>query len=180
VSDQLVPLFGINVDPGVADPRDPFQRARIADIDGLDLITVQDHPYISNYLDTWMLLSALAGVTERVRLGSNVSPLPLRPPAMLAKLAASLDILSGGRVELGIGAGGFPKGIESLGGRVLAPGERVTAYGEAIQVIRGLWEGRRGFSFNGAYYQVRNADFGQGPTTRSGSGLARPNRGCCG
>src|SRR5687768_3244071 len=89
-----LPLLGINVHPGVEDPKDAFDRARIADASEIDLITIQDHPYIPYFLDTWTLLSALAGVTSRVHLGTNVSPLPLRPPAMLAKAAASLDVLA--------------------------------------------------------------------------------------
>ena len=158
-----LPLLGLNVHPGVDDPKDAFDRARIADASEIDLITIQDHPYIPYFLDTWTLLSALAGATTRVHLGTNVSPLPLRPPAMLAKAAASIDILSRGRVELGIGAGGFPKGITSFGGRVLPVGERVTAFAEAIQVIRGLWESGDGFSFDGTYYQLHDTHFGPKP-----------------
>lgn len=158
-----LPLLGINVHPDVEDPNDAFDRARIADISQLDLITIQDHPYIPYFLDTWTLLSALAGVTSRVHLGTNVSPLPLRSPAMLAKAAASLDVLSRGRVELGIGAGGFPKGIASFGGEVLPVGERVTAFEEAIQVIRGLWESTEKFTFEGRHYQLHDTNFGPKP-----------------
>ncbi len=158
-----LPLLGINVHPGVEDPKDAFDRARIADASEIDLITIQDHPYIPYFLDTWTLLSALAGVTSRVHLGTNVSPLPLRPPAMLAKAAASLDVLARGRVELGIGAGGFPKGIASFGGQVLPVGERVAAFEEAIQVIRGLWASRESFTFDGTYYQFHDTHFGPKP-----------------
>ncbi|HEU4792833.1 MAG TPA: LLM class flavin-dependent oxidoreductase [Nitrolancea sp.] len=158
-----LPVLGINVHPGVEDPKDAFDRARIADISQLDLITIQDHPYIPYFLDTWTLLSALAGVTSRVHLGTNVSPLPLRPPAMLAKAAASLDVLARGRVELGIGAGAFPKGIASFGGQVLPVGERVAAFEEAIQVIRGLWASSESFTFDGTYYQFHDTHFGPKP-----------------
>ncbi len=158
-----LPVLGINVHPGVEDPKDAFNRARIADISQLDLITIQDHPYIPYFLDTWTLLSALAGVTSRVHLGTNVSPLPLRPPAMLAKAAASLDVLARGRVELGIGAGAFPKGIASFGGQVLPVGERVAAFAEAIQVIRGLWASSESFTFDGTYYQFHDTHFGPKP-----------------
>lgn len=158
-----LPLLGINVHPGVEDPKDAFDRARIADISQLDLITIQDHPYIPYFLDTWTLLSALAGVTSRVHLGTNVSPLPLRPPAMLAKAVASLDVLARGRVELGIGAGAFPKGIASFGGQVLPVGERVAAFEEAIQVIRGLWASSERFTFDGTYYRFHDTHFGPKP-----------------
>ncbi len=158
-----LPVLGINVHPGVEDPNDAFDRARIADISRLDLITIQDHPYIPYFLDTWTLLSALAGVTTRVHIGTNVSPLPLRPPAMLAKAAVSLDVLSRGRVELGIGAGGFPKGIAAFGGQVLPVGERVAAFEEGIKVIRSLLESSGRFNFDGRYYQLHGTNFGPKP-----------------
>ncbi|MBX6343312.1 MAG: LLM class flavin-dependent oxidoreductase, partial [Thermomicrobiaceae bacterium] len=157
------PLFGINIDPGTADPQDPFRRARIADLSDIDLATIQDHPYVAHFFDTWMLLSMLAQATERVHLGTNVSPIPLRPPAMLAKAAASLDVLSGGRIELGIGAGAFPQGIAALGGTIPPRPEIVPAFDEAIQVIRGLWQSQRSFSFSGTHYQLRGTRFGPRP-----------------
>ncbi|CCF82809.1 LLM class flavin-dependent oxidoreductase [Nitrolancea hollandica] len=171
-----LPVLGINVHPGVEDPKDAFDRARIADISRLDLITIQDHPYIPYFLDTWTLLSALAGVTTRVHIGTNVSPLPLRPPAMLAKAAASLDVLSRGRVELGIGAGAFPKGIAAFGGQVLPVGERVAAFEEGLQVIRGLWESSGRFNFDGRYYQLHDTNFGPKPdhSIRIWVGAAKP------
>jgi alkanesulfonate monooxygenase SsuD/methylene tetrahydromethanopterin reductase-like flavin-dependent oxidoreductase (luciferase family) len=72
----------------------------------LDYVAVQDHPYQRRYVDTWVLLSMIAATTSRVRMLPDVANLPLRPPAVLAKAAASLDVLSGGRFELGLGAGG--------------------------------------------------------------------------
>lgn len=174
--DRPTPLFGLNIHPGTEDPDEPFQRARIADAAGVDLITVQDHPYIATHYDTWTLLTALAGATTRVRLGSNVSPLPLRPPAMLAKVAASLDALSGGRVELGIGSGGYPVGLRAFGAEVLERAATVAAFEEGIQVIRGLWESERGFTFDGEYHRTRGARFGPRParSIRLWVGAARP------
>ena len=84
MSERLSPLYGINIHPGADSVQDAFERARIADQAGVDLITIQDHPYNRSFLDTWTLLSALAAATERVHLGTNVASLPLRPPAMLA------------------------------------------------------------------------------------------------
>src|SRR3954451_8536020 len=75
--------------------------ARAADEAGLDYVAIQDHPYQRRFLDTWTLLSYAGAITERVRLLPDVANLPLRPPAPLAKAAASLDVLTGGRVELG-------------------------------------------------------------------------------
>ena len=91
--------------------------AGVAEAAGLELLSFQDHPYQPAFLDTWTLLSFLAARTERVRLAPNVLNLPLRPPAMVARSAASLDLLSGGRVELGLGAGAFWEAIEAMGAR---------------------------------------------------------------
>ena len=123
--------------------------ARVADETGLDLVAIQDHPYQRAFLDTWTLLASLAPRTERVRFFPDVANLPLRPPAMLAKAAATLDVLSDGRVELGLGAGAFWEGIRALGGPTRNPGEAVAALEEAIQVIRLIWSGRRGVRFAG-------------------------------
>jgi alkanesulfonate monooxygenase SsuD/methylene tetrahydromethanopterin reductase-like flavin-dependent oxidoreductase (luciferase family) len=158
----LKPLFGINVDPH--DPQDAFRRAQAADRAGLDLLTIQDHPYNKNMLDTWTLLSALAGVTHNIHLGTNVANLPLRPPAMLAKAAASLDVISGGRMELGIGAGAFWRGVAAYGGPERSPGEAYEAFNEALDVIRGMWAKSGGsFKYEGQYYQVRGAQPGPAP-----------------
>jgi alkanesulfonate monooxygenase SsuD/methylene tetrahydromethanopterin reductase-like flavin-dependent oxidoreductase (luciferase family) len=85
----------------------PVELAVLSERVGLDLVTFQDHPYQAAFHDTWTLLTWVAARTERIQLSGNVLNLPLRPPAVLARAAASLDLLSGGRVGLGLGAGGF-------------------------------------------------------------------------
>lgn len=139
-SPRVPPLFGGNIDPGARRWDLARNLAQLADRAGLDFIGIQDHPYNPNFLDTWTLLTALGVLTARVRLLPNVLNLPLRPPALLAKAAASLDVLTGGRVELGLGAGGFWDGIAAHGGPRRTPGEAVTALDEAIGVIRALWQ----------------------------------------
>lgn len=94
-------LFGANVDPVWGEGDQPLRYARQADRAGLDLVTVQDHPYQQAFHDTWTLMAFLAARTERVTFVPTVANLPLRPPAMLAKAAASFDLLSGGRLQLG-------------------------------------------------------------------------------
>jgi alkanesulfonate monooxygenase SsuD/methylene tetrahydromethanopterin reductase-like flavin-dependent oxidoreductase (luciferase family) len=157
-------LFGANIDPAASDPQEPFRRARIADENGLDLITIQDHVYNRNHLETWTLLSALASVTSHVRLGTNVLTTPLRPPAVLAKMAATLDVISGGRVELGIGAGAFEAGIAAFGGESGPSSERFQAFKESLEIICGLLESNgKSFSYAGEHYQVKGARFGPVP-----------------
>jgi alkanesulfonate monooxygenase SsuD/methylene tetrahydromethanopterin reductase-like flavin-dependent oxidoreductase (luciferase family) len=147
--------IGISVVPDAAGAERAIALAREADRAGLDLVGVQDHPYQRRFLDTWTLLSALAPQTRRVRLFPDVANLPLRPPAMLAKAAASLDLLSGGRVELGLGAGAFWDGVAAMGGPRRSPGEAVEALEEAIRVIRLVWSGEGGaVTFPGRHYRL--------------------------
>ncbi|HEY1672584.1 MAG TPA: LLM class flavin-dependent oxidoreductase, partial [Streptosporangiaceae bacterium] len=96
-------LFGSFITPVAADPERTVGLAVLSEQAGLDLVTFQDHPYQPAFLDTWTLLSYVAARTSRVRLAANVTNLPLRPPAVLARSVASLDLLSGGRAELGLG-----------------------------------------------------------------------------
>src|SRR3569832_1470042 len=92
--------FGIFPTPNAAELDDVLEQVTSAERVGLDLVGIQDHPYQRRFLDTWTLISSLVPVTERIRFFPDVACLPLRPPAVLAKSAASLDVLSGGRVEI--------------------------------------------------------------------------------
>jgi alkanesulfonate monooxygenase SsuD/methylene tetrahydromethanopterin reductase-like flavin-dependent oxidoreductase (luciferase family)/hemerythrin-like domain-containing protein len=132
--------FGVFITPVAAQADAVVELARLADVVGLDIVSFQDHPYQPAFLDTWTLLSVVAAATTNVRVAPNVANLPLRLPAVLARSAASLDILSGGRVELGLGAGTFWDAIEAMGGPRRTPGESVDALDEAIGIIRGIWE----------------------------------------
>jgi alkanesulfonate monooxygenase SsuD/methylene tetrahydromethanopterin reductase-like flavin-dependent oxidoreductase (luciferase family) len=158
-------LFGSFVTPSAQGAQHVLDLAVTADRAGLDLVTFQDHPYQPAFLDTWTLLSYAAARTERVRLSGNVLSLPLRPPAVLARAAASLDILSGGRFELGIGAGAFWDGIAAMGGRRLTPGQGVVALREAIAIIRDLWdtEARGVVRHDGRYYTAIGTKRGPRP-----------------
>lgn len=155
--------FGYFLTPDAGDVNETIRRALVCDRTGYDLIGIQDHPYQSRFLDTWTLLAYLAGRTERVRLFPDVASLPLRPPAVLAKSTASLDLMSGGRVELGLGAGAFWEGIHAMGSSRRTPGEAVSALEEAIQIIRLFWSGRRGARFEGEFYSLRGAHTGPVP-----------------
>ncbi|MFI7587480.1 LLM class flavin-dependent oxidoreductase [Spongisporangium articulatum] len=131
---------------------------------GLDLVTFQDHPYQARFLDTWTLLSVVATRTTSVRVSPNVANLQLRPPAVLAKAAASLDLLSGGRVELGLGAGAFGDAVAGYGGPRLGSGQAVTALAEGIEIIRGIWDTtRRSVRVEGDVHHVSGAHPGPAP-----------------
>jgi alkanesulfonate monooxygenase SsuD/methylene tetrahydromethanopterin reductase-like flavin-dependent oxidoreductase (luciferase family)/FAD/FMN-containing dehydrogenase len=157
--------FGTFITPQNQRPDDVVALARLTEQAGLDLATFQDHPYQAGFLDTWTLLSWVAAQTETLRVSANVLNLPLRPPAVLARAAASLDLLSGGRLELGLGAGAFWDGIEAMGGPRLTPGQAVDALSEAIDVIRGIWDvsERGGVRVDGEHHRVRGARRGPEP-----------------
>jgi len=158
-------LFGSFITPGNAAPERVVGLAQLSEQAGLDLATFQDHPYQPSFLDTWTLLSYVAARTERITLAPNVANLPLRPPAVLARSVASLDLLSGGRVELGLGSGAFWDAIEAMGGRRLTPGQGVDALREAIAVIRALWDtGERArVDLPGEYWPIAGAKRGPAP-----------------
>src|SRR5215813_5374901 len=158
-------VFGTFLTPQRAEPQAPVALARLSERAGLDLVTFQDHPYQPAFLDTWTLLSYVAASTERIKISGNVINLPLRPPVLLARQAASLDLLSGGRFELGLGAGAFWDAIDAMGGPRRTPAEAVTALGEAIDIIRAIWDrsARGGVFLDGEQYHVRGAKRGPEP-----------------
>lgn len=158
-------LFGSFITPSAEQPHQAVELARLSERAGLDLATFQDHPYQPAFLDTWTLLSYAAAVTSRIRLSGNVLNLPLRQPAVLARSVASLDRLSGGRIELGIGAGAFWDAVEAMGGPRRSPGEAVDALAEAIAVIRAVWDAdqRGGVRLPGKHYRVVGAKRGPAP-----------------
>jgi alkanesulfonate monooxygenase SsuD/methylene tetrahydromethanopterin reductase-like flavin-dependent oxidoreductase (luciferase family) len=163
----LSPLFGVFLDPTAGDPREPFRLAKIADESGLDLLTIQDHPYQWRFYETWTLLTALATATTRIHVSPNVANLPLRLPAVLAKQAATLDVLTGGRVELGLGAGGFWEAVAAFGGPKRTPAEAYTAFEDALHILRGMWDNTgKSFTYQGKIYAVKGAKPGPAPAHR--------------
>ena len=153
--------FGYFLIPNVELPL--LSLAQEAERLGLDYVAVQDHPYQRRFVDTWVLLSMIASTTSRIGLFPDVANLPLRPPAVMAKAAATIDLLSGGRFELGLGAGGFWEAIEAYGGTRRTPGNSLEALAEAIEVIRKVWSGERGLRFEGEHYHLRGAHSGPLP-----------------
>ncbi|MBO3663009.1 LLM class flavin-dependent oxidoreductase [Microbacterium stercoris] len=157
--------FGSFVTPTNADPHRPVALAQASEAAGLDLVTFQDHPYQPSFHDTWTLLTWVAASTSSITVSGNVLNLPLRQPAVLARSAASLDLLSDGRFAMGLGAGGFWDAIGAMGGRKLTPGQGVTALGEAIEIMRGIWDAgnRMPLRHDGEYYRVSGAKRGPKP-----------------
>ena len=156
--------FGVFITPVAGQADAVVELSRLADVAGLDLVSFQDHPYQASFLDTWTLLSVVAAETTTVRVAPNVANLPLRPPVALARSAASLDILSGGRVELGLGAGAFWDAIAADGGPRLTPGQSVDALAEAIDIIRAIWTADGGpVRHHGRHYRVDGARPGPAP-----------------
>lgn len=106
----------------------------------------------------------VAASTERVRVMPNVANLPLRPPVILARSVATLDLLTDGRVGLGLGAGAFWDAVEAVGGPRRTPGEAVDALAEAIDVIHQMWDvGRPSVRVDGEHYRVHGAHPGPAP-----------------
>jgi alkanesulfonate monooxygenase SsuD/methylene tetrahydromethanopterin reductase-like flavin-dependent oxidoreductase (luciferase family) len=155
--------FGISLVPATEKLDRIRELVRAADAAAIDLVGIQDHPYQHHFLDTWSLIATLLAETERISFFTDVANLPLRPPAVMAKAAASLDVLSGGRFELGLGAGGLPDVIAGFGGPRRTPGESVEALEEALDVIRQLWSAERSVSFDGRYYRLDDARPGPRP-----------------
>ena len=132
--------FGTFLTPDAARADRVVELALLTEAAGLELATIQDHPYQGRFLDAWALIATILARSSSLRVTTNVSNLPLRPPYVLAKTVASLDVLSRGRVELGIGAGAFWDAIVAAGGPRRTPGEALAALDEGIEVIRQTWQ----------------------------------------
>ncbi|WNM28175.1 LLM class flavin-dependent oxidoreductase [Demequina capsici] len=159
--------FGTFITPTNASPQQPVRLAQLSERLGYDLVTFQDHPYQPSFHDTWTLLSYVAASTERIHLAPNVLNLPLRQPLVAARAAASLDLLSGGRLDLGLGSGAFWEAIEAMGEPRLTPGQAVDALEEAIDLMRGLWSPHEGGGLRGGgRYPVAGAKRGPMPAHR--------------
>lgn len=159
---KLSMKLGIQGDPW-ADIEAFFRHAD--DIPAYDAAWVNDHLYNPRYPDrsddpatfeAYTALAALAAVTSRVRLGAMVGANLFRTPAVVARMAATIDHISGGRFELGIGAGWHEREHDDLGTPLLAPGDRVTAFEESLTIIRSLLTAPV-TSFEGRFYRVVDA-----------------------
>ncbi|MFF5295342.1 LLM class flavin-dependent oxidoreductase [Paractinoplanes globisporus] len=157
--------FGTFVTPVNDPPQAAVAMAQLSEQLGFDLVTFQDHPYQPGFLDTWTLLSWVAAQTTKIHISGNVLNIPMRPAPVLARAAASLDLLSGGRLALGLGAGGFWDAMAAMGVPRRTPAESVEQLSEAIDVIREVWraDDRAQLRYPGKYYQLKGAKRGPAP-----------------
>jgi alkanesulfonate monooxygenase SsuD/methylene tetrahydromethanopterin reductase-like flavin-dependent oxidoreductase (luciferase family) len=155
--------FGYFLVPDASDPEGVVETAVLADRLGYDLLAVQDHPYQRSHLDALSLLAFILAGTQRIHVFQAVGNLPLRPPAVFAKAAATLDQLSGGRFEAGLGAGGYLEPVRAMGGPALTAGESLEALEEAVAIMRASWSGESGLRFEGRHYRLNGLKPGPVP-----------------
>lgn len=151
-------IFGIGVPASAAPGDDPVGLAQEAERLGYDFVSAADHPCGSDpSYETPTMLTWIAARTSRIKVASRVLAVPFRRPAMVAKLAVSLDLLSGGRFILGLGGGYSDDEIAAVGGPALSPAGKVGSLEEAVQVIRGAWA-RSGYTQDGRHHSVHDLE----------------------
>ncbi|MEV6787894.1 LLM class flavin-dependent oxidoreductase [Streptomyces sp. NPDC051098] len=137
MNDYKRPLsFGVSLDPSAGAWSQTRRLAQTAEDLGLDYLAVQDHPYQSSHLDAWTLISHLSAYTDRISFLTDVADMQLRPPVMLAKAAMSLSTITDGRIQLGVGGGGIPDAIASMGGPARRGQDMVAFAQESIALMR--------------------------------------------
>jgi alkanesulfonate monooxygenase SsuD/methylene tetrahydromethanopterin reductase-like flavin-dependent oxidoreductase (luciferase family) len=151
-------LFGIDLPASIRSGYDPVAGAVRAEELGFDFVSTSDHPGGDRpTYETWTMLSWVAAHTSRIRVATRVLGVPYRSPAMVAKMAETLDRLSGGRLVLGLGGGSADEEFRAFGLGVPTPREKVDGLSEAIQIARGLWS-QPAFTFTGRRYRTESAD----------------------
>jgi probable F420-dependent oxidoreductase len=169
--------LSVEIQEGMTYP-ETLAVTRSAEALGFDAALLAEHYYPSGYADAyagglgsrsspdaWIYLGGLARETSRIRLGTLVSPVTFRHPVVLAKMAATLDRLSDGRAELGIGAGWLEPEHQAYGFEFAEPARRVDLVEEQLQVVSGLWT-EDPFSHDGKAYKLEGAHFTPKPVQR--------------
>ncbi len=147
-------LFGLGLENGVHQASEMLSHARFADDAGLDIVSVSDHPYFADRLDAYAALGFVLGATKNIHAAVIMTNLLSRPAPVLARTVTGISTISGGRVVLGMGAGGMWEEIVALGVPRLSPAARIRALEEAIVVVRALSGGGDPVTFDGEFYQV--------------------------
>ncbi|MEV5706279.1 LLM class flavin-dependent oxidoreductase [Actinoallomurus sp. NPDC052274] len=151
-------VFGFGAHSGIDEIPELLGMAEQADRDGLDLFSLSDHPYIGGRADAYASLGFVLGRTQRLAGFANVTNLPTRPAPMLARTVTTLSALSGGRVVLGMGAGGLWDRIADMGVPRLSPAEAVELFEEAIVLVKKLSGGGPPVTHQGRHYQVNRIE----------------------
>ncbi|MEV5975244.1 LLM class flavin-dependent oxidoreductase [Streptomyces sp. NPDC051921] len=151
-------VFGFGAHSVIGDTPTLLEMAQLADREKLDLFSLSDHPYVGQRLDAYATVGFVIGRTQHLAGFANVSNLPTRPPAMLARTVTTLSALSGGRVVLGMGAGGLWERIADMGVDPLSPAEAVEAFEEAIVLAKKLSGGGPPVTFQGRHYRVEQIE----------------------
>jgi probable F420-dependent oxidoreductase len=151
-------LFGLNVSTEVQAGTDPAATARTAEELGFDFVSASDHLHGRRpTYEPWTMLSWIAATTSRIRVATRVLGVPYRHPAVLAKMAETLDRLSGGRLILGLGGGAVDQEFRAFGLGVRSPRDKVDGLAEAIRILRGVWSQPR-LTFEGRLYRTDGAE----------------------
>lgn len=137
--------------------------AQLTEQVGLDLVTVNDHPHSPQLLEAWTMLSVIAARTQTVKVTANVTSLPLRHPIVLARTVATLDLITGGRVELALGAGSSLAAVAANSGPRMTVGESIGALEEAMAIIRAVWTPQDAIRLVGKHYTMMDAQGGPSP-----------------
>jgi alkanesulfonate monooxygenase SsuD/methylene tetrahydromethanopterin reductase-like flavin-dependent oxidoreductase (luciferase family) len=163
-------IFGLGLDAGVHQVSEMLGHARLADDAGLDLVSVGDHPYFAERIDAYAALGFVLGATRNITGAVIMTNLLSRPAPILARTVTGLSTISGGRVVLGLGAGGMQEEIVALGVPRLSPAERIRALEEAITLVRALSGGGDPVTFDGEFYHVSELKPAAEPTPRIWAG----------
>jgi alkanesulfonate monooxygenase SsuD/methylene tetrahydromethanopterin reductase-like flavin-dependent oxidoreductase (luciferase family) len=151
-------MLGVNIGISAKPEANPVADAMRAEALGFDFISANDHPCGTQpSYETWTMLAWIAAKTTRIKVATRVLGVPYRAPAMVAKMAESLDRLSGGRLILGMGGGGSDAEFRAFGLRVPSPKAKIEGLEEAVRIIRGLWTSNR-LTFDGRHHHTDAAD----------------------
>jgi F420-dependent oxidoreductase-like protein len=147
--------------------------AKLAESLGFDALWVYDHfhnvpePIHETMFESWTMLTAISQQTSRIRIGQLVASNPYRHPGLLAKMTSTLDVISGGRLNVGVGAGWSESEFKAYGYAYDTTIERIEKLGESIQILRSMWT-NPDTSFDGAYYQLAGAQCDPKPIQQPG------------
>lgn len=151
--------------------RRSVEIAKLAERLGLDSVWVYDHfhnvpkPAHESVFECWTMMAAISQVTSTIRLGQMVGCNLYRPPTLLAKITSTLDVISGGRLDWGIGAGWYENECRGYGYAFPSPKERIGMLREAVEIVTSMWSERE-TTYTGKYYQTHRANCDPKPLQR--------------